>query len=407
MIYLDNAATTPVHPDVLEAMMPYLKEDFGNAGAIYGLGRRAADAVAKARRQVANLIGCEPNQIIFTSGGSEANNLVFAGLRPYLLENGKTHIIASAVEHDSVIKAVESICNPLCYNTENVIKPDFDATFLGVNHDGAISVCDLSDALTEQTGLVSIMYVNNETGAVNPVREIGKLCRSKNVLFHTDCVQAVGFQNVNVREIGCDFLSISSHKINAPKGVGALYVRDLSLLSPMIHGGVAQEFGYRGGTENVAGIVGFGKACEILSRELKANRKKANELRIAFEEALAERLNSLGLRHILHINSVCEPSKILNIRFDDIDGQTLLLLLDSIDICVSAGSACRSHEAEPSHVLMAMGLSADEARDSVRVSFSHMQERETVMYAAMMMVQCVAMLRAEQQAFRNAEDGEI
>ena len=252
---------------------------------------------------------------------------------------------------------------------------------------------DLLDALTEQTGLVSVMYVNNETGAVNPIHKIGELCRSKNILFHTDCVQAVGFQDINVTDIGCDFLSISSHKVNAPKGVGALYVRDTSVLTPMIHGGAAQEFGFRGGTENVAGIVGFGKACEILARDLKANREKANALRVSFERALNEHLSGLGLKHILHINSTNEQSKILNIRFDDVDGQTLLLMLDAHDICVSAGSACRSHEAEPSHVLLAMGLSEDEARDSIRTSFSHMQGESEVLHAAKVMAQCVATLK--------------
>lgn len=393
MIYLDNAATTQIHSEVLDAMMPYLKEEYGNAGAMYGLGRRAANAVAEARQQVARLIGCAPNQIIFTSGGSEANNLVFAGLRPYLLANGKTHIITSAVEHDSVLKAVNSVCNPLCCNTKNVIKSDFGATFLGVNPNGEVLVGDLLDALTEQTGLVSVMYVNNETGAVNPVLEIGELCRSKNILFHTDCVQAVGFQDINVKDIGCDFLSISSHKVNAPKGVGALYVRDTSVLTPLIHGGAAQEFGFRGGTENVAGIVGFGKACEILARDLKANKEKANDLRITFERALKENLSSLGLQHILHINSESEHSKILNVRFDDVDGQTLLLMLDAHEICVSAGSACRSHEAEPSHVLLAMGLSEDEARDSIRTSFSHMQGTSEILQAAKVIAQCVATLR--------------
>lgn len=393
MIYLDNAATTPIHPEVLDAMMPYLKEEYGNAGTMYGLGRRAANAVAEARQQVARLIGCEPNQIIFTSGGSEANNLVFAGLCPHLLANGKTHIITSAVEHDSVLKAVKSVCNPLCCNTENVIKPDFGATFLGVNPNGEVLVGDLLDALTEQTGLVSVMYVNNETGAVNPVREIGELCRSQNILFHTDCVQAVGFQDINVKDIGCDFLSISSHKVNAPKGVGALYVRDTSVLTPMIHGGAAQEFGFRGGTENVAGIVGFGRACEILARDIKANREKANDLRITFERALEASLSYLGLQHILHINSESDYSKILNVRFDGVDGQTLVLVLDAQDICVSAGSACRSHETEASHVLLAMGLTDGEARNSVRFSFSHMQNPEDVIYAAKITAQCVSLLK--------------
>lgn len=393
MIYLDNAATTQIHPEVLDAMLPYLKEEYGNAGAMYGLGRRAANAVAEARRQVANLIGCEPSQVIFTSGGSEANNLVFSGLRPYLLANGKTHIITSAVEHDSVLKAVKSVCNPLCCNTKNVIKSDFGATFLGVNSNGEVLVDDLIDAFTERTGLVSVMYVNNETGATNPIKEICDVCQQKGVFFHTDCVQAVGFKDINVKELDCDFLSISSHKINAPKGVGALFVKDSSMLTPIICGGSEQEFGYRGGTENVAGIVGFGMACDILARDIKINREKVNDLRIVFEKTLKETLGRFGLQHILHINSESEHSKILNVRFDDVDGQTLLLLLDAHQIYVSAGSACRSHEAEPSHVLLAMGLSEDEARESIRISFSHMQETTEVLQAAEMIAWCVATLR--------------
>lgn len=393
MVYLDNAATTPIHPEVLNAMLPYLKEEYGNAGTMYGLGRRAANAVAEARQRVAKLIGCEPRQIIFTSGGSEANNLVFSGLRPYLLKNGKTHIITSAVEHDSVLKAVKSVCNPLCCNTQNVIKSDFGATFLGVNRDCEVSVQELTDSITEQTGLVSVMYVNNETGATNPIREIGEVCRQNGVLFHTDCVQAIGFYDIDVRELRCDFMSISSHKINAPKGVGALFVRDVSILSPMIHGGAEQEFGYRGGTENVAGIVGFGMACEILQRNLASNRKHAEALRVMFEMKLVESLKEYGLQHILHINSPRCNNKILNVRFDSVDGQTLLLMLDAHNICVSAGSACRSHEAEPSHVLLAMGLGEDEARDSIRVSFSHIGTPSDVVHAAETTARCVAALR--------------
>lgn len=392
MIYLDNAATTQIHPEVLDAMLPYLKEEYGNAGAMYGLGRRAANAVAEARQQVANLIGCEPDQIIFTSGGSEANNLVFKGLQPYLLSKGKTHIITSSIEHDSILKAVRDLCNPLCHNKKNNIKPVFDATFLGVNPNGEVLTKDLINSVIEKTGLVSIMFVNNETGAINPVKEIGELCRHKNILFHTDCVQAAGFQNIDVKDIACDFLSISSHKINAPKGVGALYARDLSILTPMIHGGEAQEFGYRGGTENVAGIVGFGKACELLTHNINTNRDKVNNLRMLFEKTLTKSLSSLGLKHIMHINSSCNQSKVLNIRFDNIDAQTLLLMLDAREIYVSAGSACRSHKTTASHVLLAMGLIEEDAKNSIRVSFSYLQEEQEVVIAAEIIAECVGIL---------------
>lgn len=390
IVYLDNAATTPISSEVLDAMMPYLKDNFGNAGTMYSLGRQAANAITKARRQVADLIGCDPRQVIFTSGGSEANSLVFEGLKPYLLAINKTHIITSKTEHDSVLKSVRSLCNSLSHNDKNNIKSDFGATFLAVDSNGVINTKDLENAITDHTGLVSVMYVNNETGAENPIKCIGEICKDRNILFHTDCVQAVGFQDINTKDIGCDFLSISAHKIGAPKGMGALYAKDPSKLLPIIHGGAAQEFGYRGGTENVAGIVGFGTACEILIRNYKADRHKIIELKTIFMDELKKQL--ANLKHILHINSAYDQSKILNIRFDNVDGQTLLLMLDSKEIYVSAGSACRSHESEPSHVLLAMGLSEDEARSSIRISFSHMLSKRDILTAAETMAQCVTTL---------------
>ncbi len=392
MIYLDNAATTPIHLDVLEAMIPYLKEDYGNAGTMYELGRRAANAVTKAREQVADLIGTTPEHIIFTSGGSEANNLAIHGLLPHLREIGKKHIITSMVEHDSVLKAVNSVCNMLGDNTKNNIKHDFYASFLSVDRNGAVSVDELENTINANTGLVSVMYVNNESGAVMPVYEIAEICRKHNILFHTDCVQALGFQNINVEKIGCNLLSISAHKINAPKGVGALYVRNPDLLSPIICGGAHQEYGLRGGTENVAGIVGFGKACDIIRNEKITERSnKLYCLRSVFIDTLEQNLGKFRLNNTLHFNSP-DGSKMLNIRFDGVDGQTLLLMLDTKGVCVSAGSACRSHETHPSHVLLAMGLSEEEAKDSVRISFDpHMTylDAET---AAVRMSECVAAL---------------
>lgn len=392
MIYLDNAATTPIHPAVLEAMMPYLKDDFGNAGTMYELGRRAADAMAKARKQVAELIGTTPEHIVFTSGGSEANNLAIHGLLPHLTKIGKTHIITSMVEHDSVLKAVNSVCNPLGDNTKNNIKHDFGASFLSVDRNGVISVDELESTIRPNTGLVSVMYVNNESGVVMPVREISDICRKQKILFHTDCVQALGFQDINVEQIGCDLLSISAHKINAPKGVGALYVRDPNLLSPIICGGAYQEHGLRGGTENVAGIVGFGEACNIIQNETVGERSdKLYCLRSVFVDALKESLVKFSLCETLHFNSP-DGSKMLNIRFDRVDGQTLLLMLDAKGVCVSAGSACRSHETHPSHVLLAMGLSEDEAKDSIRISFDPHMTYFGAETAAVRMSECVAAL---------------
>lgn len=387
MIYLDNASTTPIRPAVLEAMMPYLKEDYGNAGSIYELGRRAANAVAKARKQVADLIGTTPEHIIFTSSGSEANNLAIHGVVPYLREIGKTHIITSKVEHDSVLKAIQMIIT-------NRSEDAFRASFLSVDKSGIISADELAETVEQDTGLVSIMYVNNETGAVMPIGEIANECNKRGILLHTDCVQALGFQDINVEKIGCDLLSISAHKINAPKGVGALYVRDIDMLSPIISGGAGQEHGLRGGTENVAGIVGFGEACSLIQKETVRQRcENIEKLIEIFEQTLKSNLCMFHLDDIFHINSP-RKSKMLNIRFDRIDGQTLLLLLDTKGVCLSSGSACRSHETKSSHVLRAAGLSEDEAKDSIRISFDPNMKLADVKTAAVRIAECVAVLKS-------------
>lgn len=242
MIYLDNAATTQMDERVLEAMMPYLTTEYGNAGTLYKFGRAANEAVQKARTQVAALINAEPEQIIFTSGGSEANNLVFRGLKDYLKSIGKTHILVSAVEHDSVLRAAESL-----------IKDGFHVEYIPVSSECRVSPAVIEDALRADTGLVSVMFANNETGAINPIEDIGTICMKRGILFHTDCVQAAGCYPIDVVKIGCDFLSVSSHKIHGCKGIGALYTKDKSKLTPIVYGGSEQEFGLRGGTENVAG----------------------------------------------------------------------------------------------------------------------------------------------------------
>lgn len=316
MIYLDSAATSQIDKRVLDAMMPYLENQYGNPGSIHILGRASKAAIDKARGQVANLIGCTPEQVVFTSGGSESNSTVFSGVKDYLLSSGKKHILVSAVEHDSVIKAAQRL-----------IKDGFYVEFIPVSCDGVVSVADIERRLRPDTGLVSVMYVNNETGSVNPVEEIGALCLKRGILFHTDCVQAAPCCEIDVGKIGCDFLSISSHKIHGPKGVGALFIKEQGVLSPLVYGGAEQEHGMRGGTENVA-------------------------------------------------------------------GETLLLMLDGQEVCMSAGSACRSHEKEPSHVLTAMGLSAEEARSSIRVSFSRMNDVDEVSRAANMLANDIATLRA-------------
>lgn len=383
MIYLDNAATTPMDKRVLDAMMPYLTTQYGNASTLYKLGRSANEAVQRARVQVAEFINAKPEQVLFTSSGSEANSLVFQGLKEYLKSIGKTHILISAVEHDSVLKAAHSL-----------IKDEFYIEYPPVRSNGKVFAQSVEDAITPKTGLVSVMYVNNETGTVNPIEEIGTICMKRGILFHTDCVQAAGCHPIDVEKIGCDFLSISSHKIHGPKGVGALFAKEKSMLTPIIFGGAGQEFGLRAGTENVAGIVGFGAACEISTKSLHEDCLWVSALKQSFYIALTNALRKSGHADIVHINgsSVLSNGKTLNLRLSGVDGQTLLLMLDGKDICISAGSACCSHEIQPSHVLTAMGLTDDEARNSIRISFSRMNTAAEVSNAVNIIVSCIEIL---------------
>lgn len=393
MIYLDNAATTQMDERVLDAMMPYLTTEYGNAGTLYKFGRAANEAVQKARAQVAALINAEPEQVIFTSGGSEANNLVFHGLKDYLKSVGKTHILVSAVEHDSVLRAAESL-----------IKDGFHVEYIPVSSECRVSPAVIEDALRADTGLVSVMFANNETGAINPIEDIGTICMKRGILFHTDCVQAAGCYPIDVVKIGCDFLSVSSHKIHGCKGIGALYAKDKSKLTPIVYGGSEQEFGLRGGTENVAGIVGFGKACEISSKSLHEDTVWVSTLKQRFFMALNEALKDTGDESCVHVNgmSILTPGKTINLRMDGVDGETLLLMLDGKGVCVSAGSACRSHEAEPSHVLSAMGLSKDEARSSIRISFSKKNTADEAVRAAQILAGCISALRAREEKLSQA-----
>lgn len=382
MTYLDNAATTQIDPMVLRQMMPYLTEQYGNAGALYEFGRKANHAVHTARTRVAQFIGSGSSNIIFTSGGSEANNLAIRGVKEHLKRIGRTHILISAVEHESVLRAANSL-----------VEDGFRVEYIPVSKSGIVTDETVKRLLRTDTGLVSVMYVNNETGVKNPVNTIGRICREHGALFHTDCVQAAGCDPINVFDIGCDFLSISSHKIHGPKGVGALYASKPSILSPLIYGGGNQEFGLRGGTENVAGVVGFGSACRIAKH---GDKDFVSGLRNRFVKELS---NLLG--DCVHINgaSLEFPGKTVNLRFDGVDNESLILMLSNDGICVSAGSACQSHEFRPSHVLTAMGLTAEEARSSVRVSFSRMNTLENVIDAAHRIVKTVKALKSHGAGF--------
>ena len=384
MIYLDSAATTKIDPGVLDAMMPYLQDEFGNAGTLYPLGRRAECAVAAARSNVANFIHAKPEQIIFTSGGTEGNNFVLLGLVERLRQVGKNHVIVSAIEHKSVLRAAEAL-----------MKLGFHVTKLYPEKDGKVNVDELESMIDPDTGLVSVMMVNNELGSVNDVSQIGRVCKDNGVLFHTDCVQAVGVFPIDVEKIGCDFLTLSSHKIHGPKGVGAIFAKDSTQLTPIIWGGTSQEFGLRGGTANVAGIVGFGAACKRTSRTVTVDTLIFTKMKQMFFEELLIQCKAFGHVDGMHVNGVSleTPGKILNLQFPGIDAESLVLMLGAKDICISAGSACNGTEAMPSHVLKAIGLSDEAARQSVRISFDLSNSLEDICVAARGLAECIVLLK--------------
>lgn len=386
MIYLDNAATTQIDPEVLEAMMPYLTNEYGNPGSLYSCGRRARDAVENARRQVAAFLNAEPEQIIFTSGGTEANNMVFTITKHLLEKTGRKRVAFTAIEHDSVIKAARRM----------KIKHGFDVTKIPVNSAGSASHMALSDYyINDSMGLISMMFSNNEIGVFNLVHMISEKCHEHGILFHTDCVQAAGYNVIDVKRIGCDFLTISSHKIHGPKGVGALFVKHPRDVEPMILGGANQEFGLRGGTENVAGIVGFGKACEISMRDHFEIVTKIVDLKYEFVREFMNRMKTNGLDSRVSLNGDSYSGKTINFRVDGIEAETLLLMLDSLGICISSGSACNSRESVPSHVLKAIGLSDEQAASSFRVSFSKMNTEEEVKTVARTIADCINILLTE------------
>ncbi len=368
MIYLDNAATTKIAPEVLDAMRPYLEDEYGNPGSLHQMGQTAAKAMINARQQVAEFLDCDPHEIVFTSGGTEGNNSVFAGLERYLLNKGRTHIIISAVEHDSVRRAAK------------VLECDgFTVSELGVDSNGRVLVDDLKWLITSHTGLISVMYVNNELGTMNPIKDIAKAILGTPILLHADCVQAAGSAPLSLRDMKCDYATISSHKMHGPKGVGALYIRKNAPFMPLIYGGAEQEYGLRGGTPNVAGIVGFGRACEIA--DVGHDWLSISNVKRYFYNKLMEN-KDIAESIVVNANSLSQVGKVLNLRVNDVDAQALVLYLAGLGVCASAGSACRSHELEPSRTLTAIGLTPDEARSSVRFSFSKYNTQEEIVGAA-------------------------
>lgn len=378
MIYLDSAATTQVADVVLEAMMPWLKDNYCNAGSIYKKGREAKAAIEKARGQVAKMFNSDPENIIFTSGGSEGNSFVFQAAAERLEASRKKHILVSSVEHDSVLRAAESLT-----------KRGFHVDYLPVSECGTVLYETVKQAITPETGLISIMLMNNETGAINHLDFIARLCQERGILLHSDCVQAAGIWKINIEDVPLDFATISAHKFHGPKGVGCVYIRDPEECHALIQGGHNQEFGLRGGTENVAGIVGMGVAAETILDNLDYIQETVWNYRYLFWNIINERLGGT-----VRINGQWPAlGKVLNIRVDGIDADTFVVAMDAAGVCLSAGSACRSLELEPSHVLTAMGLSPDEARSSVRVSFSGLNTELQVRDAARIFADTVNVLR--------------
>ena len=377
-------------------MMPYLTGKYGNPGSLHAMGREAAAAVENARQQVASFIGAkDPEQIIFTGGGTEGNNMVFNGLSLYVELSGRDAIMTSSFEHDSVLSSVKRARFGGWCTCIEVVEPDSN----GIVTTETVSHC--IEKLTSKRpgckiGLISIMSANNELGTLNPVHGICRIAHDHDALFHTDAVQAAGLYPLDVYRNDYDFVTISSHKIHGPKGVGALYASDWkgTMLRPLIRGGRHQEFGLRGGTENVAGIVGFGKACELMSFGYEERDIKREQLAERFLYRL--RHEFLGKPDGFEINGTPpEDFKTVSLRFDGVDAQTLLLMLDARGIAVSAGSACTAHEDTPSHVLLSIGLTLEQARSTIRVSFSDKNTLEEVDKAAMAIVKCVSTLRGE------------
>jgi cysteine desulfurase len=361
MIYLDYNATTPIDERVLSAMLPYLKEEFGNPSSIYSLAQRARRAVEEAREELAKLLNADPKEIIFTSGGTESDNFAIKGIAYANQDKGK-HIITSQIEHHAVLNT--------CKFLE---KQGFHITYLPVDRYGVVDLDALEKSITPQTILISIMFANNEVGTIQPIKKIGEIAKRHGVYFHTDAVQAVGKIPIDVKELGIDLLSLSAHKFYGPKGVGALYVRKGVKMSSFIQGG-EQERGRRGGTENVAGIVGLGKAAEIAQEEMVEEEKRVRALRDELERRLLERIPEV----VLNGHPQNRLYNTLSICVKYVEGESMLINLDREGICASSGSACTSGSLEPSHVLLAMGVPPEIAHGSLRFSLGKFNKEEDV-----------------------------
>lgn len=363
LIYLDNAATTKVAPEVYEAMKPYFEDYYGNAASVYRFAGESRNAVEQARASVADFLNAKPNEIYFTGGGSESDNWALKGIAYALRDKGK-HIISSTIEHHAIL-----------HTCEYLEKIGYEVTYVGVDENGVLKLDELEEAVREDTILISVMFANNEIGSIQPIHEIGEIAHKHNILFHTDAVQAYGHVPIDVNELHIDLLSASGHKINGPKGIGILYVRNGVKLESFVHGG-AQERGKRAGTHNTPGIVGFGRATTLAKEKMEERAAKEMELRDylihrVLEEVPYTKLNGHPTNRLTN-NA--------NFSFRFIEGESLLIMLDQKGICGSSGSACTSGSLDPSHVLLAIGLPHEIAHGSLRLTLSDETSREEIDY---------------------------
>jgi len=379
LIYLDNAASTAVHQEVVKEMMPYFDVQYGNPSSIHQFGRKAKNAIQKARKQVAALIGAEPDEILFTSGGTESNNTILYGI-PKLQGShlDQNHIITSSIEHEAILQP--------CKEFENI---GIKITYIPVDEHGIVDPSDIANSINSQTVLVSIMLANNEVGTIQPIKEISEICKKYQIPLHTDAVQAVGKVPINVKELGIDALSVSSHKINGPKGIGALFIKKGLRVAPQILGG-GQENGMRSGTENVASIVGFGKACEIAKERLNEN--------ISHFETLHSSMLSRVIKEIPHVKLNGHPGKRIfnniHLTFMGVNGEDLIIKLDEHGIAASTGSACSVHTQKASHVLKAMGFNHEQITGSLRLSFGYMNTLDEISQTVEILKKVVSELRS-------------
>lgn len=362
-IYLDYAATTPMHPAVAKAMQGYFSEDFGNPSSLHSIGQKAKDAVEQARYEVAHILGAKPKEIIFTSGGSESNNFAIKGVTHVMKDKGN-HIITSKIEHHAVLE-------PYHFLQKN----GFDVTFLSVDNYGVVDPDDVKKAIIDKTILVSIMHANNEIGTIEPIEEISKICRDKGVYLHTDAVQSFGSLDTNVDKLGVDLLSISAHKFYGPKGVGLLYIKQGTRISPLIHGG-AQEWNKRASTHNVPGIVGLAKAAQLAIVEKDERVKHYSHLRDKLIKLIFEKIEDVKLNG--HPEKRLPNNCHLILKY--VEGESMLLKLDAIGIEVATGSACSSGSLEPSHVLLSIGITPEDAHGSLRLTIGRLTTEQDIDY---------------------------